>query len=215
MPQAVRKRDSPTAGLDAVQLTMLGSGLIGTPDVNEEEIAACPKGGACMVLGSCSGAAPSFKERHPGDKTDKSGRNQRSEWLRAPHPGGRPRAGRRRVKEEGIPALHAQERCLEWLGIATEIAAGALSAAGGAGNAPAAAAASAAAAGSQCKAPAAAPAAAAAASQPLRSPATASAGLLGAFRITEEVPPAAASAAVDALEGRRVSRRWRAAALGP
>eukprot|EP00959_Pyramimonas_sp_CCMP1952_P379768 7955173-Pyramimonas_sp.AAC.1 len=121
MPQAVRKRDSPTAGLDAEQLTVLGAGLIGTPDVNEEEIAACSKGGACMVLGSRSGAAPSFKERHPDDKTDKSGRNQRSVWLRALHPGGRPRAGRRRVKGVGIPALHAQERCMEWLGVAAEL----------------------------------------------------------------------------------------------
>ncbi|CAK0825580.1 unnamed protein product [Prorocentrum cordatum] len=207
MPQAVRKRDSPTAGLDAEQLTALGAGLIGTPDVNEEEIAACSKGGACTVLGSRSGAAPCFNERHPDGKTDKSGRSQRSVWLRALHPGGRPRAGRRRAKGEGIPALHAQERCLEWLGIAAELAVCALSAASGAGSAPAAAAASAAAAGSPCKAPAAAPAAAAAACQPHRSPTTARAGLLGAFWITEEELPAAAGATADALEGRRVSRR--------
>ncbi|CAK0874038.1 unnamed protein product, partial [Prorocentrum cordatum] len=85
----------------------------------------CSKRGECMVRGACSGVKPRLKARSPGSRTDKSGRNLRSLREKGPHLGGWPRAGKQRVKGEGIPALrargqvpgHAQERCLEWLGI--------------------------------------------------------------------------------------------------
>ncbi|CAK0861013.1 unnamed protein product, partial [Prorocentrum cordatum] len=180
-----------------------------------QEIAACSKCGAYMVLGGRSGVKPRLKERCTGDKTDKSGRNQRSLWSRGLHPGGRPRAAKQRAKGEGPHALrsqgpvpgHAQERCLEWLGVAAEPAAGASTAASSAGSAPAAAAAPGAATEGQGEPPTAERAAAAAASQPQQRPTTARAGLLGAHGITEEEISAAASTAVDAQESRRVRRR--------
>eukprot|EP00959_Pyramimonas_sp_CCMP1952_P030697 643106-Pyramimonas_sp.AAC.1 len=65
-----------------------------------------------MTLGGRSGAKPRLKERCPGDKTDKGGRNQRSLWQRGLHPGGRrqegSRAARHMVKGEGIPKLRSQ-----------------------------------------------------------------------------------------------------------
>eukprot|EP00959_Pyramimonas_sp_CCMP1952_P333399 6981171-Pyramimonas_sp.AAC.1 len=65
-----------------------------------------------MTLGGRPGVKPRLKERCPGDKTDKGGRNQRSLWLRGLHPGGRRQEGsrvaRHRVKGEGIPALRSQ-----------------------------------------------------------------------------------------------------------
>ncbi|CAK0854014.1 unnamed protein product [Prorocentrum cordatum] len=218
--ESARSTGSSSAALSAsaVAFSILGhafSYACAGEGEDTQEIVACSKRGAYMVLGGRSGVKPRFKERCPGDKADKSGRNQRSLWLRGLHPEGRPRAARQRAKGEGIPALrsqgpvpgHAQERYLEWLGIAAEPAVGASSAASSAGSAPAAAAAPEAASGSLGEAPAPAPAAAAAASQPLQRPAATRAGFLGAFRITEEELSAAASAAVDALQDRRVRRR--------
>ncbi|CAK0826411.1 unnamed protein product, partial [Prorocentrum cordatum] len=183
-----------------------------------QELVACSKCGAYMTLGGRSGVRPRLKERCPGDKTDKGGRNQRSLWLRGLHPKGRrqegSRAARHRVKGEGIPALrsqgpvpeHAQERYLERLGTAVVPAVDSSATASSAGSAPAAAAEPHVAAGPG-EAPADAADAAAAASLPLRRPAAARTGLLGAFGATEEELAAAAGATVEALEDRRVRRR--------
>ncbi|CAK0869179.1 unnamed protein product [Prorocentrum cordatum] len=185
-----------------------------------QELVACAKRGAYMTPGSRSrsDARPRLKERCPGDKAGKGGRNQRSLWLRGLHPGGRRQEGsrtaRHRVKGEGIPALrsqgplpeHAQGQYLEWLGIAAEPEVGPSAAASSAGSASAAAAAPTVVQG-LAAASAVAPAAAANASQPLRRPAAERAVSLGAFGVTEEELAAAATAAVGALEDRRVRRR--------
>eukprot|EP00959_Pyramimonas_sp_CCMP1952_P157462 3293008-Pyramimonas_sp.AAC.1 len=85
---------------------------------------------AYMTLGGRSGERPRPQERCPGGKADEAGRDQCSLWPRGLHTGGRmqegSRAARHQVKGYGIPALrlkgpvpeHAQERYLEWLGIA-------------------------------------------------------------------------------------------------
>ncbi|CAK0804838.1 unnamed protein product, partial [Prorocentrum cordatum] len=167
-----------------------------------QDIVTCSKRGACKVLGSHAGAKPRLKERCPGDKTNKSDRNQRSLWERGHHPGGRPRADKQRVKGGGIPALrsqgpvpgHAQVRYLEWLGIEAESAGGAPAAASSSGSSPAA--------------PAAVQAAGdAAASLPLQRPASTRAGLLGVHGTTEEEYAAADSTAIDGQVSRRVRRR--------
>ncbi|CAK0806048.1 unnamed protein product [Prorocentrum cordatum] len=221
--ESARSTGSSSAALSAsaVAFSILGHALsyaCAGEGEGTQELVACSKRGAYMTLGGRSGVRPRDKERCPGDRIDEGGRNQRSLWLRGLHPGGRrqegSRAARRRAKGEGTPALrsqgpapeHAQERYLEWLGTAAEPAVDSSTAASSAGNAPAAAAEPQVAAGPG-EAPADATVAAAAASRPLRRPAAARAGRLGGFGVTEEELAAAAGAAGDALEDRRVRRR--------
>ncbi|CAK0796479.1 unnamed protein product [Prorocentrum cordatum] len=192
-----RSTGSSTTALSAIAVafSILGHALCyacAGEGEGAQEIVACSRRGAYKVLGSHAGAEPRLKERCPGDKTSKSGRNQRSLWGRGLRPGGRPRADKQRVKGEGIPALrsqgpvpgHAQERYLEWPGIEAESAGGASAAASSSGSGPAA--------------PAAVQAAeVAAASLPLQQPASARAGLLGVRGTTEEGFAAADSTAID------------------
>ncbi|CAK0836669.1 unnamed protein product [Prorocentrum cordatum] len=138
--ESARSTGNSSAALSAsaVAFSILGHALsyacAGEGEDTQEPV-ACSKCGAYMTLVGRSGGKPRLKERCPGDRTDKGGRNQRSLWLRGLHPGGRrqegSRAARHRVKGEGVPTLrsqgpvpeHAQERYLEWLGTAAESAA--------------------------------------------------------------------------------------------
>ncbi|CAK0826889.1 unnamed protein product, partial [Prorocentrum cordatum] len=155
--ESARSTGSSSAALSAsaVAFSILGHALsyaCAGEGEGTQELVACSKCGAYMTLGGRSGVKPRLKERCPGDKTDKGGRNQRSLWLRGLHPGGRrqegSRAARHRAKGEGFPSLrsqgtvpeHAQERYLEWLGTAAVPAADSSATATSAGNAPAAAA---------------------------------------------------------------------------
>ncbi|CAK0855879.1 unnamed protein product [Prorocentrum cordatum] len=216
--ESARSTGSSSAALSAsaVAFSILGHALsyaCAGEGEGAQELAACSKCGAYMTLGGRSGVKPRLKERCPGDKTDEGGRDQRSLWQRGFHPGARRQEGsrtaRHRAKGEGIPALrsqgpvpeHAQERCLEWLGVAAEPAADSAATASSAGNAPAAAAEPQVAAGPG-GAPEDAAATAAAASLPLRRPAAARAGRLGACGGSEEGPAAAAGPAGDAQVGR-------------
>ncbi|CAK0856296.1 unnamed protein product, partial [Prorocentrum cordatum] len=209
--ESSRSTGSSSAALSAsaVAFSILGHALsyaCAGEGEDTQELVACSKCGAYMTLGGRSGVRPRLKERRPGDKTDKGGRNQRSLWQRGLHPGGRRQEGsrtaRHRAKGEGIPALRsqgpvpeqAQVRCLEWLGTAAEAAADSAATASSAGNAPAAAAEPQVVAGPG-GAPANAAAAAAATSLPLRRPAAARAGRLGAGGVSEEGPSAAAGPA--------------------
>ncbi|CAK0809117.1 unnamed protein product [Prorocentrum cordatum] len=208
--ESSRSTGSSAAALSAtaVAFSILGHALsyaCAGEGEDAQEIVACSKRGAHKVLGSHAGGKSRLKVQCPGPSylTNKSGRNQRSLWGRGLHPGGRPRAGKQRVKGEGIPALrsqgpapgHAQERYLKWLGMEAEPAGKASAAASSSGSGPAA--------------PAAALAAeeAAAASLPQQRPGLTSAGPLGANEATEEVSAAAGAAASDGQMSRRVRRR--------
>ncbi|CAK0847598.1 unnamed protein product [Prorocentrum cordatum] len=216
-----RGNSSAAVSASAVAFSILGHALsyaCAGEGEDTQELVACSKCGTYMALGGRSGVKPRLKERCPGDKTDKGGRNQRSLWLRGLHPGGRrqegPRAARHRVKGEGIPTLrsqgpvpeHAQERYLEWFGTAAEPAADPSATAGGAGSAPAAAAEPRVVADPG-GGPSDAAVAAAAASLPKRRPAAAREGSLGELGVVDEELAAAAGPAGGALEGRRVRRR--------
>ncbi|CAK0788168.1 unnamed protein product [Prorocentrum cordatum] len=130
-----RSTGSSTAALSAtaVAFSILGHVLsyaCAGEGGDTQEIVACAKCGAYRVLGSHAGGKSRLKVQCPGLSylTNKSGRNQRSPWERGPHPGGRPRADKQRVRAEGTPALRsqgpvpgrAQERYLGWLGMGAE-----------------------------------------------------------------------------------------------
>ncbi|CAK0880085.1 unnamed protein product [Prorocentrum cordatum] len=155
--ERARSTGSSSAALSAraVAFSILGHALpyaCAGEGEDTQELEACSTCGAYVTLGGRSGERPRLKERCPGGKADEAGRNQRSLWPRGLHPGGRmqegSRAARHKVKGYGIPALlsqgpvpeHAQERHLEWLGIAAEPTVDSSAAASSAGSAPAAAA---------------------------------------------------------------------------
>ncbi|CAK0847233.1 unnamed protein product, partial [Prorocentrum cordatum] len=104
-------------------------------DVGEEpqELVACSRCGAYMVLGGRSGGRPKLKEPCVGERATGQ-RSQRRLWARGLHPGGRPRGGDQQRREKGaeIPALRlqgplppsAQEAFLAWLGLVGEVVAG-------------------------------------------------------------------------------------------
>ncbi|CAK0803810.1 unnamed protein product, partial [Prorocentrum cordatum] len=100
-------------------------------DVGEgpQELVACSRCGAYMVLGGRSGGRPKLKEPCIGERATGQ-RSQRRLWARGLHPGGRPRGGDQQRREKGaeIPALRlqgplppsAQEAFLAWLGLEGE-----------------------------------------------------------------------------------------------
>ncbi|CAK0796873.1 unnamed protein product, partial [Prorocentrum cordatum] len=209
-----RGNSSAALSASAVAFSILGHALsyaCAGEGEGTQELVACSKCGAYMTLSGRSGAKPRLKERCPGDKSDKGGRNQRSLWLRGPHPGGRgqegSRAARHRVKGEGIPTLRsqgpvperAQKRYLEWLGTAAGSVADPSATASSAGSAPAAAAEPRVAADPG-GGPSGAADAAAAASPHKRRPAAVRAGNLGEFGVVEEGLAAAAGTKGGALE---------------
>ncbi|CAK0882246.1 unnamed protein product, partial [Prorocentrum cordatum] len=161
-----------------------------------QELVVCTKCGAHMVLGGRSGAKPRLKEPCLADKTDKSGRNQRSLWERGLHFGGRPRSAKQRQKNLAIPSLRAQgpvladaqERYLEWLGATAD----ALTPPGGGDRAPGA---------SGEPAPEALASAAGGRGAGVRE------DLLAAYGLSKAELAARAEAAVSAIERRRVRRR--------
>ncbi|CAK0798446.1 unnamed protein product, partial [Prorocentrum cordatum] len=91
-----------------------------------QELVACSRRGAFMVLGGRSGGRPKLKEPCIGERATGQ-RSQRRLWARGLRPGGRPRGGDQQRREKGaeIPALRlqgplppsAQEAFLAWLGL--------------------------------------------------------------------------------------------------
>ncbi|CAK0871326.1 unnamed protein product [Prorocentrum cordatum] len=120
-----------------LSFTTAGAGHLGHSlayalcDAGEEfqELVACSRCGAYMVLGGRAGGRPKLKEPCIGARAIGQ-RSQRRLWARGLHPGGRPRGGVQQRMEKGaeFPALglqgplapSAQEAFLAWLGIVVE-----------------------------------------------------------------------------------------------